>query len=108
MISLLAGKPNSAMFPFTSFQFGARDPYSSKEYTLSLDQDVLAEGLQYAATSGLPALVDWLTDLQEVEHHRNRSEGWRVSVTSGSQDAIYKVFETFLLPRTSLDPGFTP
>ncbi|KAI0034758.1 pyridoxal phosphate-dependent transferase [Vararia minispora EC-137] len=102
LISLLAGKPNSAMFPFTSLQFGARDPHSLKEYTLSLDQNVLDEGLQYAGTAGVPALIDWLTDLQEIEHHRNRSEGWRVSVTSGSQDAIYKAVQAIINSGDSL------
>jgi tryptophan aminotransferase len=80
------------MFPFTSFQFGTHDPVDrSKEYSLSVDPTLLSQGLQYAATDGLPDCVEWLTGLQEHEHHRNRNEGWRVSVTAGSQDAIYKV-----------------
>ena len=101
MISLLAGKPNAALFPFTSVQFTApapgpaaaadgSEPTSSS--LLKVDDDLLAMGLQYAPTSGIPPMVEWLTEFQEQEHApRRRSEGWRISVTAGSQDAIYKV-----------------
>jgi tryptophan aminotransferase len=92
MISLLAGKPNPAMFPFTSLSFGAHDPADqAKVHSISVDPAVLSQGLQYAATDGIPEFVEWLTVMQELEHKRDRSEGWRVTVTGGSQDAIYKV-----------------
>jgi hypothetical protein len=52
---------------------------------------LLSMGLQYAPTSGIPPIVEWLSEFQEQEHGRTRQEGWRVSVTAGSQDAIYKV-----------------
>jgi tryptophan aminotransferase len=92
MISLLAGKPNPAMFPFTSLSFGAHDPADqAKVHSISVEPVILSQGLQYAATDGLPVFVEWLTMMQELEHKRNRSEGWRVTVTGGSQDAIYKV-----------------
>ena len=95
MISLLAGKPNAALFPFTSVQFTtpscAADGSASEQTLLKVEDDVLAMGLQYAPTSGVPPMVEWLTEFQEQEHARHRSEGWRVSVTAGSQDAIYKV-----------------
>jgi len=102
VISLLAGKPNAALFPFTSVQFtapsGADSDGSASEQTLfKVDDDVLAMGLQYAPTSGIPPMVEWLTEFQEQEHARRRSEGWRVSVTAGSQDAIYKVRRIVLL-----------
>jgi tryptophan aminotransferase len=58
---------------------------------LKVDDDMLAMGLQYAPTGGIPPMVEWLTEFQEQEHARCRGEGWRVSVTAGSQDAIYKV-----------------
>lgn len=101
VISLLAGKPNAALFPFTSVQFTAPSCAvggSASEQTLfKVDDDVLAMGLQYAPTSGIPPMVEWLTEFQEQEHARRRSEGWRVSVTAGSQDAIYKVRRVVLL-----------
>jgi tryptophan aminotransferase len=100
VISLLAGKPNAALFPFTSIQFTAPSsgaPDGSAEQTLlKVDDDLLAMGLQYAPTSGIPPMVEWLTDFQEEEHTRRRSEGWRISVTAGSQDAIYKVRRVLL------------
>jgi hypothetical protein len=104
VISLLAGKPNAALFPFTSVQFTAPsraasdgDGSDSDQTLLKVDDDLLAMGLQYAPTSGIPPMVEWLTDFQVQEHARRRSEGWRVSVTAGSQDAIYKVRRDILL-----------
>ena len=97
VISLLAGKPNAALFPFTSVQFTTPAPAPggggdrSEQTLLKVDDDLLAMGLQYAPTSGIPPMVEWLVGFQEQEHARRRSEGWRVSVTAGSQDAIYKV-----------------
>lgn len=57
---------------------------------------------QYSATSGIPSLVKWLTDLQEREHRRGTDQGWRLSVTSGSQDAIYKAAGVLLNPGDSI------
>ena len=91
VISLLAGKPNGAMFPFTGIQFTVPCLDSSEQMLLKVDDDLLSTGLQYAPTSGIPSMVEWLTDFQEQEHGRRRQEGWRISVTAGSQDAIYKV-----------------
>lgn len=92
VLSLLAGKPSGSMFPFTSVTFGTRDPSDpTREYKLDVAPDLLNQGLQYGGTDGIPPAVEWLTMLQEKEHKRRRDEGWRVSVTAGSQDAIYKV-----------------
>lgn len=91
VISLLAGKPNDAMFPFTNVQFSVPCPDSSEQRLLKVDDDLLSMGLQYGPTSGIPPMVEWLTKFQEQEHGRERREGWRVSATAGSQDAIYKV-----------------
>jgi tryptophan aminotransferase len=91
IISLLAGKPNDAMFPFSSVQITVPRPDGSEQMSLKVDDDLLSMGLQYAPTSGIPPIVEWLTEFQEQEHGRTRQEGWRVSVTAGSQDAIYKV-----------------
>jgi tryptophan aminotransferase len=91
MISLLAGKPNAASFPFTSLSFTARDPRSGEESALQIAPENLSAGLQYGPTAGFPPFVEWLVGLQEREHGRHRSEGWRVSVGVGSQDLINKV-----------------
>lgn len=92
LISLLAGKPNATTFPLTSIQLTARSPTEpGKEITTELNGQVLAEGLQYGPTAGIPSLIDWFYGLQENAHGRKKGEGWRISVGSGSQDVIYKV-----------------
>lgn len=92
VISLLAGKPNDAMFPFESFSFTVSDPsHSSQSIPVSLAGASLATGLQYGPTAGLPRLVEWFVGMQERAHGRKPSEGWRLSVGNGSQDVIYKV-----------------
>ena len=95
VISLLAGKPNSSSFPFTSLSFStiytAPGSNATAESTLTLSDKELAEGLQYGDTAGLKQLLDWVHTLQEFSHGRGKGEGWRVSVGSGSQDLLYKV-----------------
>ncbi|KAH9986058.1 pyridoxal phosphate-dependent transferase [Russula vinacea] len=102
VISLLAGKPNAALFPFTSVQFTAApsgaDASGSEQTLLKVDDDLLAMGLQYAPTSGITPMVEWLSEFQEQEHARRRSEGWRISVTAGSQDALYKAVQALVDP----------
>ena len=95
IISLLAGKPNSSTFPFTSIQLTARSPTDpGKEEVLTIGPEQMETVLQYGPTSGTPGLLEWIWGLQEFEHRRNRGEGWRPSVSAGSQDAIYKVCGT--------------
>ncbi|KAH9174168.1 hypothetical protein EDB89DRAFT_2067819 [Lactarius sanguifluus] len=80
VISLLAGKPNAALFPLTGVRFTA----------LRVDGSGAED---YAPTNGIPPMIEWLTVFQEPEHGRRRvEERWRVSVTAGShwQDAIHK------------------
>jgi len=93
VISLLAGRPNSASFPFTSVSVTSASPSSiaGEETTLTIEGRDLEEALQYSATSGLKQLLDWVHGLQEYNHGRRKGEGWRVSVGSGSQDLLYKV-----------------
>ena len=103
MLSLLAGKPSGSMFPFTSVTFGTRDHSDpSREYKLDVAPDLLGQGLQYGGTDGIPPAVEWLTMLQETEHKRSRAEGWRVSVTAGSQDAIYKAVTSMVNPGDAI------
>ncbi|KAG9314943.1 TdiD protein [Chiua virens] len=99
LISLLAGKPNSAMFPFESFSFSVTDPLdSSRSMSLSLTGPDLTEGLQYGPTAGLPRLNDWFIGLQQRVHGRGRAEGWRLTIGNGSQDMIYKTVNVIMNP----------
>ncbi|KAK0469533.1 pyridoxal phosphate-dependent transferase [Desarmillaria tabescens] len=99
IISLLAGKPNAATFPFTSLSFTARSPIDpSRDVPVNLSQAELAKGLQYGETAGIPQLRDWLIGLQEHNHGRRQGEGWRLSVGSGSQDLIYKAVTAMINP----------
>lgn len=92
LISLLAGKPNPSTFPFNSITFTAKSPMNpQEELRLTVDGSDLAQGLQYGDTAGLKPLLNWIAGLQEVNHGRRRSEGWKISIGSGSQDLIYKV-----------------
>ena len=95
LISLLAGKPNSSTFPFTSIQLTARSPTDpTKEEILTIGQKELESALQYGPTAGIPSLLEWIWGLQDFSHGRKRGEGWRPSVGAGSQDLIYKVCGT--------------
>lgn len=98
VISLLAGKPNAALFPFTSVQFTIPRADGSGQTLLTVDDDLLSLGLQYAPTNGIQPMVEWLTEFQEQEHGRGKGEGWRVSVTAGSQDGIYKAVQALVDP----------
>ncbi|KAK0205011.1 PLP-dependent transferase [Desarmillaria ectypa] len=99
IISLLAGKPNAATFPFTSLSFTARSPIDpSRDVPVDLSQAELAKGLQYGETAGIPQLRDWLMGLQEYNHSRRQGEGWRLSIGSGSQDLIYKAVTAIINP----------
>lgn len=97
LLSLLAGKPNSSTFPFTSLSFSTRDPTDlSKEVHLNLTEDELAVGLQYGPTAGFDGLVEWVYGLQEAAHGRKKGEGWCASIGAGSQDLLYKAFNAIL------------
>ncbi|KAJ3483309.1 hypothetical protein NLI96_g6407 [Meripilus lineatus] len=103
LISLLAGKPNSSTFPLTSIQLKSRSPTDpSQETTIEVSGKGLAEGLQYGPTAGLPSLCEWVYGLQEKVHGRQKGEGWRVSIGSGSQDVIYKAVMSIVNPGDSV------
>ncbi|GAA5828148.1 hypothetical protein JCM11251_002612 [Rhodosporidiobolus azoricus] len=100
MVSLLAGKPNSATFPFSSIKVELKPviPGDPTE-TLTVESAALDEGLQYGPTAGLGGLVKWLENLQEIRHKRAKVDGedaWKVSVGSGSQDLINKAFHSLV------------
>ncbi|KAF8181268.1 PLP-dependent transferase [Pholiota molesta] len=78
VISLLAGKPNASTFPFTSLSFNARSPNNDgAERVINLNETDLAQGLQYGDTAGLKDLLEWIFRLQELNHGRQKDEGWR-------------------------------
>lgn len=90
--SFTAGKPNPYTFPFSKLEVSLKPIIPSDPVeTLAIDGAALNEGLQYAQTSGLPGVVEFLEDLTEKRHGRERDGSWRVSVGSGSQDLITKV-----------------
>ncbi|CCM06418.1 uncharacterized protein FIBRA_08679 [Fibroporia radiculosa] len=91
VISLLAGKPNATTFPLTSIRLTSSSPADpSRQIENEISGKALAEGLQYGPTAGIPSLCEWIYGLQQREHGRQKDEGWRVSIGSGSQDLIYK------------------
>ncbi|GAA5856269.1 hypothetical protein JCM8547_000846 [Rhodosporidiobolus lusitaniae] len=103
MVSLLAGKPNAATFPFSSIKVELKPviPGEPTE-TLTIESAALEEGLQYGPTAGLGSLVKWLENLQETRHSRPKDANWKVSVGSGSQDLIHKAFHSLVNPGDSI------
>ncbi|KAK4702508.1 tryptophan aminotransferase, partial [Phenoliferia sp. Uapishka_3] len=97
MISFLAGKPNPTTFPFSSIAVTLKSVIEGETpVTLNIESDALNEALQYGPTAGLKGLVEWLEVLQETKHDRKRDGSWRLSVGSGSQDLIYKAFQSLI------------
>ncbi|MES1911658.1 MAG: hypothetical protein MHM6MM_004057 [Cercozoa sp. M6MM] len=92
MISLGGGLPNPELFPFEEMSFRLKDGTQ-----LSLEGADLAEALQYSPTPGLPRLLRLLHTLQE-RFHGISSDDVAISVTTGSQDALWRVFEEFSDP----------
>ncbi|KAM0748515.1 PLP-dependent transferase [Meredithblackwellia eburnea MCA 4105] len=112
MISLQAGKPAPETFPFKSISLEVTGE-DGKNKKLEINGPSLIESLQYSATAGIPRLVTFLEEWQMKSHCRGTpaEEGWSLSVTSGSQDAITKAFETvisendFVLVEAPCFPG---
>ncbi|KAG8981199.1 hypothetical protein FRC05_004100 [Tulasnella sp. 425] len=100
MLSLFAGLPAPETFPFQQLTVTVSHPDTAnrdKSTTLTLEGEVLAEGLQYCDTAGIPKFVDWLCELQERYHGRKRdTEGWALSIGCGSQDVLSKAFTSLL------------
>jgi tryptophan aminotransferase len=63
---------------------------------LTINGKDLEIGLQYSATAGLPRLVKWIEALQSRVHQRSDSDGWRVTMGSGSQDSLSKAFTAII------------
>jgi len=95
MIPLSGGFPNPAMFPFVKTVIETIDGQ-----TISLEGQELQKALQYLPTQGLPALVNWLKDLQKEVHHPPLTTD--LIVTCGSQDGLCKAIEMLLSPGDSV------
>ncbi|KAF7289656.1 Aminotran-1-2 domain-containing protein [Mycena chlorophos] len=104
ILSLLAGKPNPTSFPFTGLTFTARPPPNAngelalEDNAISLPSADLQAALQYGPTAGLPALIEWLYELQQVVHGRGKGEGWSLMIGNGSQDLLSKAVVALFNP----------
>lgn len=109
VISLGTGLPNPEMFPFEGFSFSVRRPGGGEAEEVRLTPAETAQALQYGPTPGLPRLVAALEDMQRREHSPPR-DGWAVTVTTGSQDALTRAFEMLVAPGESMlveDPTYS-
>lgn len=113
MLSLLAGKPNASTFPISNISMSIKAVEGSdEEINVSIKGSDLDAALQYGQTSGLPKLVEWLTQWGARIHNREvirssseSKEGrnpWRVTVGNGSQDLITKTFNALLNPGDTI------
>ncbi|KAF5319962.1 hypothetical protein D9611_010988 [Ephemerocybe angulata] len=116
MISMLAGKPNPTTFPFDHITLGIKSPSQtgaqgeSTTTELTLRDEELSTALQYNMTAGIPELVRWVKQLMEEVHFptaaaegkKAESESWRVSLSPGSQDLLYKAFCALLNPGDTI------
>ncbi|XP_033736617.1 kynurenine/alpha-aminoadipate aminotransferase, mitochondrial-like [Pecten maximus] len=94
LISMAGGMPNVETFPFTEATITLKN--GSK---LHLDQTAMNKSLQYSATSGLPMLHQWVSDLQTSVHSPpDTGHPMTCVITNGSQDGLCKAFEAFVSP----------
>ncbi|TFK24932.1 TdiD protein [Coprinopsis marcescibilis] len=116
MLSMLAGKPNPATFPFKYIHLGVRSPTDkTKIEEIAIEGKDLDAALQYGVTTGFTELVDWVRDMMAQVHGRDPdSEAWRVSLGPGSQDLLYKAMNALVNPGDTVIvegptyPGVTP
>ncbi|KAF8322648.1 TdiD protein [Clavulina sp. PMI_390] len=69
-----------------------------EESTITIEGDRMDEALQYGPTIGHKDLLSVLTKMQVENHGRAVDPSWRISVGAGSQDLLYKVFQTLTDP----------
>ncbi|THH16877.1 hypothetical protein EW146_g3850 [Bondarzewia mesenterica] len=108
VISLLAGKPNGATFPLSSLSFTVRSPIDpGKESTVVVDGDALLDGPTGTSHTQNDCL---LCEVCKGDYRNMSTIGQAarvggsvgVSITSGSQDAIYKAVSALLNPGDSI------
>ncbi|RQM30200.1 hypothetical protein B5M09_000292 [Aphanomyces astaci] len=101
MISLggfVTGMPNPSTFPFEAISIKLKSGHS-----MDIRGQPLQQALQYSATPGLPELVQIISTRMEDEHEPPAlSESRMLSITTGSQDALYKAFEMLVDEDDSL------
>ncbi|ELU37372.1 aromatic amino acid transaminase [Rhizoctonia solani AG-1 IA] len=113
IISLLAGKPNQSTFPIDEISITLRAPDAPQPYspsggepvreTLKIDGNLLATALQYNFTDGVPDLRALLADFQLKEHGITVDDvNLQLTVGSGSQDLMYKIFTCLLDPGDAI------
>ncbi|XP_062850420.1 kynurenine/alpha-aminoadipate aminotransferase, mitochondrial-like [Trichomycterus rosablanca] len=99
LISLAGGAPNPNTFPFHSAVI-----HMKTGEKVVFDESSMKRALQYSASNGIPELVSWMKDLQKKLHdpptvayspERGKME---LCVTTGSQEALSKVFEMLINP----------
>ena len=119
MLSLGGGLPNPSTFPISSISFTLRaqpgEEGSGKVVCVS-DSDV-QDAMQYGPTDGHPPLVKWIREVYNPHFHpyagqmldglslgseKTVQSEYGMMLTTGSQDALTKVFEMLLDEEDSL------
>jgi len=93
MISLAGGMPNPSKFPIDSIAIGV----SGKN--LQMSDTMLAKGLQYAPSRGLPMFVEQLNGIRREYHGKSELESEIDSCVSvGSQNGLEMLLQTIISP----------
>ncbi|CAO3646212.1 unnamed protein product [Cunninghamella echinulata] len=103
IISLGAGQPNPATFPFDSMTVKLKNGE-----VIEMDPELFQRCLSYDATSGLKPLQDWLRALQKIEHQPPID--FDLIIGAGSQDLITKAMEMLINPGDAVlveNPAYT-
>ncbi|KAI9265315.1 pyridoxal phosphate-dependent transferase [Helicostylum pulchrum] len=103
VISLGAGQPNPATFPFAGMTVTLKTGEK-----IEIDSELFNRALSYDLTGGEPLLNEWLCELQRVEH--KPPVKFSLSIGSGSQDLLTKALEMMINPGDSVlveNPTYT-
>ncbi|KAG2236974.1 pyridoxal phosphate-dependent transferase [Thamnidium elegans] len=103
VISLGAGQPNPATFPFAGMTVTLKTGEK-----IEIDTELFNRALSYDLTGGEPLLNEWLCELQRVEH--KPPVKFSLSIGSGSQDLLTKALEMMINPGDSVlveNPTYT-
>jgi len=98
-------KHTNLQFPIANVSFTLKDGTN-----LDLAPKEVADALQYSDTPGMPPFVAVLREMQNIEHGVKSPSGklpypveeMGIAVTTGSQDALTKLFEMLLNPGDPL------
>uniref|UniRef100_A0A667YZH1 Kynurenine/alpha-aminoadipate aminotransferase, mitochondrial n=2 Tax=Myripristis murdjan TaxID=586833 RepID=A0A667YZH1_9TELE len=99
LISLAGGAPNPNTFPFQSASIKVKNGE-----TITFDETVMKRALQYSSSNGIPELLTWMKNLQKNLHNPPTASyspekgQMDMCVTTGSQEALCKVFEMLVNP----------